>query len=182
MGVCMAMIAIEQDKLDKAIAEAATATDAGKRRLFGLLPSKPVGNKFTVIDQLIEDELESESDDVDDLDKSWDVIRHFLLNGTKDKVNAELAHLAVTGETELAGGPMDGCAYVHKDRVKAVSDAINIRTEKSLEEYLSNVPDTVYMAEVINDGADYFTDNFQRLKQFYQRAADQNKAVVMVAC
>lgn len=178
------MFAVEADRLAKAI-----EADSGVKpqpspglmaKIFGkkVTAQREIGAVETILDEM----FESDGPQADDLDKAWDVISACLeMIGSAKGIKA--LNEAVLGQNSHQGGPMEGFGFNKPQRVAELSSALALISPEQMAEYLPKVPKDTYLAQVIeDDGGDYFTENFERLRVFYKRAAASKQSVLMVPC
>jgi len=120
------------------------------------------------------------------LDKAWHII-HFLLNGTAWEVNS-VAGQAVIGGKEF--GPDMGYGPAHlltAKQVKEIAEALETITPEHLSAKYD--PKAMEKAEIypsniwLRDGQEaleYLLNYYQPLRLFYQRAAKNGQAVIIV--
>ena len=186
MGMALSLFAVEEAILTDALAEPAESIELPKRRLFGLLPGKPASRNDSKVDEYIDDLFDYDFDvpnpDVDDLDKAWDVIRVALEMMHQEGRVPKAAAEAVLGTRNAEGGPMGGFGWVPANEAAAIAASLDAVSMEAFDAAIAKVPDDTYLAGVRDEGHDYFTDNFERLRKFYHHAASSGKAVMLVIC
>ena len=183
MGVSMSLYAAEPDELDAAIRAVATEPAPTRSGIFGLFRRGRSKPPVSHLEDFIHAGIEGHDEWTDDLDKAWDVIMNALNQlhaaGKADQAVTE----AVAGEHSGQGGPMGEFGWVSAPRVSAVSTALSAISAEAFAEAAKVVPDDVYLYDLLKeDGPEYFVENFERLKTFYDRAAAAGRAVVLTAC
>jgi hypothetical protein len=160
-----------------------------------------VGNLFRVnpkeLDEFLKDsslleekvyaEDESSMDDMIDLDKAWEAI-YYLLTG---RPIAEIEHAQppmswcmlsghiIDEEQDLGYGPAH---YITADQVKQLNNELDkITVDTLLKKYDGKKMNAAGVYPEIWDDSeskDYVTEYFEQLKEFYQTAAKEGKAVI----
>jgi len=185
MGMALSLFAVEEASLTSVLA-AAEPVEMPKRRLFGLLPGKPTPNEGSKTDAFIDDlfdfDLDVPNSDVDDLDKAWDVIRVALEMMHEEGQAPKAVTDAVFGIRNTKGGPMGDFGWVPTSETEVISASLDAVSMETFDATIAKVPDDTYMAGMRDEGHDYFTDNFERLRKFYRHASSSGKAVMLVIC
>jgi len=183
MGMALSLFAVDEASLKDVLAE---PSEVPKRRFFGLLPGKPARVDASKADEFIDDlfdiDLDASNPDVDDLDKAWDVIRVALEMMYEEGLVSKPVTDAVTGTQGASGGPMGDFGWVPSIEIEAIATALNAVPMEAFDVAVGKVPEDTYMAGVRDEGHDYFTDNFDRLRKFYGHAVASGKAVMLVIC
>ncbi len=188
MGVAWSMFAVDSSRFEAALLtdqDEAVSNTTENPGLFAKLlgKKKNTATRNSAVEALLDELFESNGPHVDDLDKSWDVLRVFLEDCPPSNGGINKLDEAVVGQKGHQGGPMDEFGSNSPKRVIELSSALNEISSDQLLEYLPRVPKGTYMDGVIEDGeTEYFTDNFETLKSFYKTAATQKQSILLVAC
>ncbi|MEP4051907.1 MAG: DUF1877 family protein [Litorimonas sp.] len=181
--MALSLFAVDEANLTDVLAE---PMEVPKRRLFGFLPGKSarvdVSKTDEFIDSLFDFDLDASNPDIDDLDKAWDVIRVALEILHEEGVVSKAATNAVFGTRNAKGGPMGDFGWVPSSETQAIATSLEDISVEALETAIAKVPDDTYLAGVRDEGHDYFTDNFDRLRKFYRHATSSSKAIMLVIC
>lgn len=144
-------------------------------------------NDSSILENKVYSEESSNANDLLDIDKSWEAI-FYLLTGYPvaeiDNVNTPLSWILFSGqvideEQNMGYGPAQ---YITSEQVKQ----LNIELKKFTRKYLQQKYDGKKMNEAgiypqiwdEEESLEYALDNFELLKEFYQTAERENKAVI----
>lgn len=157
MGLRMTLLQLNQNELDVII--------NNPEKFFEINPS---GDKYYSIE----------------IDKSWDGLK-FLLSKIETNNSNELSKL-VSSEQEIEGieelvSDMYEVNFLTEEQVKRLSTALSKVTESEIKENfdfnLMNEND-IYGNPFTEKSFLYFAEYFEKVKQFYQIATNENKAVI----
>ena len=147
--------------------------------------------KFMCLDG-VEEAQENENLEICDIDKMWDAL-HFLLTGKSDRepIEDNLIIEAIVGQFNISGEEIEEFISGTKtDRVKEIAKALQ---ELNFETYIDKFDMSAFSQNDIypdiwryEDEADLIKDDlrnsFENLKKFYEKMAEQERAVLVSIC
>ena len=137
----------------------------------------------------VEELQESEDIEICDIDKMWDAL-HFLLTGksASEPIEDDLISEAIVGQFNISGEEIEEFISGTKtDRVKEIAKALQ---ELNFETYIDKFDMSAFSQNDIypniwgyEDEADEIKDDlrnsFENLKKFYEKMAEQERAVLV---
>ena len=145
--------------------------------------------KFMCLDD-VEEAQENENLEICDIDKMWDAL-HFLLTGksASEPIEDNLISEAIVVEFNISGEEIF-IAGTKTDRVKEIAKALQ---ELNFETYIDKFDMRAFRQNHIypdiwgyEDEADLIKDDlrnsFENLKKFYEKMAEQERAVLVSIC
>ena len=143
--------------------------------------------KFMCLD--VEEAQENENLEICDIDKMWDAL-HFLLTGksASEPIEDNLISEAIVGQFNISGEEIEEFISGTKtDRVKEIAKALQ---ELNFETYIDKFDMSAFSQNDIypdiwryEDEADLIKDDlrnsFENLKKFYEKMAEQERAVLV---
>ena len=137
----------------------------------------------------VEELQESEDIEICDIDKMWDAL-HFLLTGksASEPIEDNLISEAIVGQFNISGEEIEEFISGTKtDRVKEIAKALQ---ELNFETYIDKFDMSAFSQNDIypniwgyEDEADEIKDDlrnsFENLKKFYEKMAEQERAVLV---
>ena len=137
----------------------------------------------------VEELQESEDIEICDIDKMWDAL-HFLLTGksASEPIEDDLISEAIVGQFNISGEEIEEFISGTKtDRVKEIAKALQ---ELDFETYIDKFDMSAFSQNDIypniwgyEDEADEIKDDlrnsFENLKKFYEKMAEQERAVLV---
>ena len=140
----------------------------------------------------VEELQESEDIEICDIDKMWDAL-HFLLTGksASEPIEDNLISEAIVGQFNISGEEIEEFISGTKtDRVKEIAKALQ---ELDFETYIDKFDMRAFRQNHIypdiwgyEDEADLIKDDlrnsFENLKKFYEKMAEQERAVLVSIC
>ncbi|MDM1044121.1 YfbM family protein [Myroides sp. 1354] len=147
--------------------------------------------RYQADSQLFEDRIYKEYDDTDeamvDLDKSWHVLA-FLLGETKDEFEDHPMAGLIFGKHTLDENQDVGygpARYLTADEVKELNQTLTQLTNEEIKKRFSpalceehDIYPSFWAGEDAEDLWEYIHDNLQVLRTAYQKAADQDEAMI----
>ena len=147
--------------------------------------------KFMCLDD-VEELQESEDIEICDIDKMWDAL-HFLLTGksASEPIEDNLISEAIVGQFNISGEEIqEFISGTKTDRVKEIAKALQ---ELDFETYIDKFDMSAFSQNDIypdiwgyEDEADLIKDDlrnsFENLKKFYEKMAEQERAVLVSIC
>ena len=145
--------------------------------------------KFMCLDD-VEEAQENENLEICDIDKMWDAL-HFLLTGksASEPIEDNLISEAIVGQFNISGEEIF-ISGTKTDRVKEIAKALQ---ELNFETYIDKFDMRAFRQNGIypdiwryEDEADLIKDDlrnsFENLKKFYEKMAEQERAVLVSIC
>lgn len=145
--------------------------------------------KITCLDD-VEELQESEDIEICDIDKMWDAL-HFLLTGksASEPIEDNLISEAIVGQFNISGEEIF-ISGTKTDRVKEIAKALQ---ELNFETYIDKFdmsmfrqndiyPDIWEYEEEADEIKDELRTSFESLKKFYEKMAEQERAVLVSIC
>ena len=143
--------------------------------------------KFMCLDD-VEEAQENENLEICDIDKMWDAL-HFLLTGksASEPIEDNLISEAIVGQFNISGEEIEEFISGTKtDRVKEIAKALQ---ELDFETYIDKLdmsafrqndiyPD-IWEYEEADKIKDDLRSSFESLKKFYEKMAEQERAVLV---
>ena len=147
--------------------------------------------KFMCLDE-VEEAKENENLEICDIDKMWDAL-HFLLPGksASEPIEDNLISEAIVGQFNISGEEIqEFISGTKTDRVKEIAKALQ---ELDFETYIDKFDMSAFSQNDIypdiwgyEDEADLIIDDlrnsFENLKKFYEKMAEQERAVLVSIC
>ena len=144
--------------------------------------------KFMCLDD-VEEAQENENLEICDIDKMWDAL-HFLLTGksANEPIEDNLISEAIVGQFNISGEEIEEFISETKtDRVKEIAKALQ---ELDFETYIDKFdmsafrqndiyPDIWEYEEEADEIKDDLRASFESLKKFYEKMAEQERAVLV---
>ena len=144
--------------------------------------------KFMCLDG-VEEAQENENLEICDIDKMWDAL-HFLLTGksASEPIEDNLISEAIVGQFNISGeGIEEFISGTKTDRVKEIAKALQ---ELNFETYIDKFDMSTFSQNDIypdiwryENEADLIKDDlrnsFENLKKFYEKMAEQERAVLV---
>lgn len=141
--------------------------------------------KFTCLDD-VEEAQEDDNVEICDIDKMWDAL-HFLLTGksASEPIEDDVISEAIVGQFNIY--EEDYIAGTKSDRVKEIAKALQeIDFEAYLNEFEMSAfrqkeiyPNIWEYEEEADEIKDELRDSFESLKKFYEKMAEQEKAILV---
>ena len=140
--------------------------------------------------ELLEERVFSEDIDEDDnlldLQKSWDGIAFLLTGKGATEASGELSNIMfsdklIDEEQDMGYGP---ACYVESDEVKNLNNIISKISIEELKEKFD--PNKMNQLELYpgdwdrEEELEYLIENFKELQAFYQKATNENQAIIMM--
>ena len=140
----------------------------------------------------VEELQENEDLEICDIDKMWDAL-HFLLTGksASEPIEDNLISEAIVGQFNISGEEIqEFISGTKTDRVKEIAKALQ---ELDFETYIDKFDMSAFSQNDIypdiwgyEDEADLIKDDlrnsFENLKKFYEKMAEQERAVLVSIC
>lgn len=144
--------------------------------------------RFTCLDDA-EEAQGDENVEICDIDKMWDAL-HFLLTGqsASEPIEDDVISEAIVGQFNISGEEIEEyIAGTKVDRVKEIAKALQ---EMDFSTYLNKFemsafrqndiyPDIWEYEEEADEIKDELRDAFESLRKFYEKMAEQEKAVLV---
>ena len=155
----------------------------------GQLLSKDEDDIYGEIDAVLE-ETQDDPDEVIDIDKLWDGL-HFLLTGVSacEPTEGDPISEAIVGTAKIIEDEDETFAYVRRERVSVIAEALNgIDIDALIEDFQ---PVKFEQSGIYPDGwQDEDREELQRslkecfigLKKFYDMTADKKKGIIISVC
>lgn len=141
--------------------------------------------KFTCLDD-VEEAQEDDNVEICDIDKMWDAL-HFLLTGksASEPIEDDVISEAIVGQFNIY--EEDYIAGTKSDQVKEIAKALQeIDFEAYLNEFEMSAfrqkeiyPNIWEYEEEADEIKDELRDSFESLKKFYEKMAEQEKAILV---
>ena len=140
--------------------------------------------------ELLEERVFSEDIDEDDnlldLQKSWDGIAFLLTGKGATEASGEISNIMfsdklIDEEQDMGYGP---ACYVDSDEVKNLNNIISKISIEELKEKFD--PNKMNQLELYpgdwdrEEELEYLIENFKELQAFYQKATNENQAIIMM--
>ena len=141
--------------------------------------------KITCLDD-VEELQESEDIEICDIDKMWDAL-HFLLTGesASEPIEDDLISEAIVGQFNISGEEIF-ISGTKTDRVKEIAKALQ---ELDFETYIdkfdmsafrqNDIYPDIWEYEEADKIKDDLRSSFESLKKFYEKMAEQERAVLV---
>jgi hypothetical protein len=143
----------------------------------GLLAAADDEERREIVGEMEEEGWEEA--DAQETDKAWDAIHRCLADGTLEPgAGSYPFNKAILGGQHLYGGDDYIIALVMPNEVKDVASALARLDRNWLRTRYLALAATDYAAFVSDDDFDYTWDWFAQLKEFYQKAASTDRAVL----
>ena len=143
--------------------------------------------KFMCLDD-VEEAQENENLEICDIDKMWDAL-HFLLTGksASEPIEDNLISEAIVGQFNISGEEIEEFISGTKtDRVKEIAKALQ---ELNFETYIdkfdmsafsqNDIYPDIWEYEEADKIKDDLRSSFESLKKFYEKMAEQERAVLV---
>ena len=143
--------------------------------------------KFMCLDD-VEEAQENENLEICDIDKMWDAL-HFLLTGksASEPIEDNLISEAIVGQFNISGEEIEEFISGTKtDRVKEIAKALQ---ELDFETYIdkfdmsalrqNDIYPDIWEYEEADKIKDDLRSSFESLKKFYEKMAEQERAVLV---
>lgn len=141
------------------------------------LLENPGSDNEDLLDAIGEIEERWDEDWLLETDKAWDAIHRCLTDGTLEYGETPL-HFAILGKDNLHDGDEYLISYLSPEEVAACAAAIKNIDKTWMREKYDALDGTTYQGVMSDEDFDYTLRNFEELKVFYQKAAENSRSIV----
>jgi Domain of unknown function (DUF1877) len=147
-----------------------------------LLSQKSNEDRLEYVQLEIEETFfESREADLVETDKAWDAIHRCLTDGTLGGTSGQPLELVVLGGRALYSGGDYIMVLKTPEEVRTVAPLLGAITQKTLRLAYDLIDPKDYGVELDHEDFAYTWENFDELREFWDRAAKQGRSILFTA-